>query len=163
MAAVSFIVCAAVPLWPLRAFFALRRSLSSAQSVDVHITPKGLFASLPIYMYMRVHVCLTLVATSLIFLISVGAAIITSCSLAIDVLPFFEVTSSLLTLLLTVHIALLAIYESTKPSDRTFGEERIHQILQGLRKGLWCCALSLFASVVLLMLWGLGYAVSQAS
>ena len=162
IAAVSFIICAAASLWPLLAFFALRKSLASAQEFDVKIT-KGWFASLRIDKYMRAHVYLTFVAISLIFLISAGAAIMVSYSLAIiEDLPFLKATSSLLMVVLAVHIALLAMYESTKPEDRT-SEKRIREILLRFRKGLWSCAFSLYFSVVLLMLWGLGYAVSQAT
>lgn len=118
MAAVSFIICAAASLWPLWAFFALRKSLSLAQKRDVKIT-NGWFVSLPIYKYMRTHVYLAFVAIILIFLISAGAAIMVSFSLAIiEDLQFLKGTSSLLMLLLTMHIALLAMYESTRPGDR---------------------------------------------
>ena len=162
MTAIPFIACAAASLLPLRAFFNLRKSLSSAQRVDVEITTtKGLFASLPIYKYMRVHMCLALVVTSVIFLISALAVIMTSYSLEVTVLPFLNAIWSLLTLLLAVHTALLAIYESTKPSDRMSGQ--IRQILQTFRERLWSCALSLFASVILLILCGLVYSVLQAT
>lgn len=163
MAAVSFIICAAASLWPLLAFFALRKSLSPAQEFDVKIT-EGWFISLPIYKYMRAYVYIALIAISLIFLISAGAAIMVGYSLAIiKDLPFLKATSSLLALFLAVHVALLAMYESTKPEDRTSNEKGIRQILLRFRKKLWVCAFSLFFSAVLLMLWGLGYTISQAT
>ena len=147
MATVSSVACAVVSFVLLLTFRDLLKRLSCAQRADVVRTKKGLFASLPIYRYMKWHVCLALVSISVIFLISV---IIPSFSLAISVSRFLETTVALLTLVLVMHSALLVLNESTMPRDGVSNED-IRRVLQKFRDGLWRCTHFLYVSAVVLM------------
>lgn len=159
MTCLSFLVCAAVASWLFRKFWSLRKPLHYAQKVDVHITSDGLYASLPIYHYMKCHLHFVLFASGAVLLTSLAFAV---CSLAgkarsnplpeLSPLPFLEAVSTLLTVVLGVHTAFIACYESTKPNNR-ISDQDILRGLQGFRQKLWTHALLLFSFIIVVMVW----------
>ena len=153
MTSLSFLVCAAGALWLFAKFWSLRGSLHYAQKADVHITSTGMYASLPIYHYMKCHLHFVLTASAAILLISfVFAAGSVIGASGLHPLPFLDVVATLLTVMLGVHTAFIACYESTKPNSRITDPDIQHG-LQGFRQKLWTHALLLFSFIIAVMLW----------
>ena len=152
-ATLSFLVCAAVALWLFAKFWSLRSSLHYAQKVDAHITSTGMYASLPIYHYMKCHLHFVLTASGAMLLISlVFAAYSLLPKSRLSPLSFLDVVATLLTVMLGVHTAVIACYESTKPSSR-ISDSGILRRLLGFRQKLWTHALLLFSCTIAVMLW----------
>lgn len=152
MESLSFLVCAVAAFWLFRKFWSLRKLLHHAQAVDVDITSSGMYASLPIYRYMSYHLHFVIAASGTILLMSLVFA---SPLLDIDEfcpLPFLDVVATLLTVMLGVHTAFIACYESTKPNSRITDPD-IQRGLQGFRQKLWTHALLLFSLVIAVLLW----------
>lgn len=154
MASLSFLVCAVAAFWLFRKFWSLRKLLHHAQEVDVDITSSGMYASLPIYRYMRCHLLFVLAASGTMLLMSLVFA---TGPLFNDIdefcpLPFLDVVATLLTVMLGVHTAFIACYESTKPNSRITDQD-IQRGLQGFRQKLWTHALLLFSLVIAVLLW----------
>lgn len=156
MASLSFLACAVVAFWLFRKFWSLRKLLHHAQEVDVDITSSGMYASLPIYHYMRCHLLFVLTASGAMLLMSLAfAAGSMAGSVLEDIggfLPFLDVVATLLTVILGVHTAFIACYESTKPNSRITDPD-IQCRLQGFRQKLWTHALLLFSLVMAVLLW----------
>ena len=129
----------------LRNFWRLRRALQFAEEYDVGIN-QGRYKSLRIYAYIRHHVHIVLLANIALLIISIVLAI---CSIA-QAAHFLGIVSTLLTVLLAIHTAFIACYESTNPGVRIV-DENIQSHLRYFRELLWVNALVLFASVVLMM------------
>ena len=155
MASLSFLVCAVVAFWLFRKFWSLRKLLHHVQEVDVDITSSGMYASLPIYHYMSCHLHFVLTASGTMFLMSLAFAATPLFDEGIDgfcPLPFLDVVATLLTVILGVHTAFIACYESTKPNSRITDPD-IQCRLQGFRQKLWTHALLLFSLVMAVLLW----------
>ena len=148
----SFLVCAAVASWLFRKFWSLRKPLHYAQKVDVHITSGGMYASLPIYHYMKCHLHFVLFASSAVLLASLAFAAVCLAGGRPHPLPFLDAVSTLLTVVLGVHTAFIACHESTKPNDRISNQD-ILRGLQGFRQKLWTHALLLFSFIIVVMVW----------
>lgn len=129
-----------------RNFWRLRRALQFAETYDVDIN-QGRYESLPIYAYIRHHVHIVLLANIALLIISIVLAIRSIAQAA----PFLGIVSTLLTVLLAVHTAFIACYESTNPGIRIV-DENIQSYLRYFRRLLWVNALMLFATVVLMMM-----------
>lgn len=152
MAVPSFLVCAVMAFWLFRKFWSLHKLLHQAQKDDVDITSAGMYASLPIYHYMKYHLHFVLTASGAIFLISLTFAAGSLRGASLHSSPFLEVIATLLTVILGVHTAFIACYESTKPSSRILDPD-ILRGLQDFRQKLWTHALLLFSFIIALMLW----------
>lgn len=158
MSAIVFLSCVIVVLALaalLRNFLQLRRSLEFAQRYDVTIK-KGRYESLPIYEYILHHVHIVIVAsTATILFVSVVLALtIFSAEHQFQPSSFFElleVVLSLLTVLLVIHTAFIACYESSNPDERKMNDPNIQSGLRDFRVRLWGSALRLFVFIVFMI------------
>ena len=129
----------------LRSFWRLRRSLEIAQKYDVEIK-EGRYASLPIYEYIRHHVHIVIVTIAATFPLTMFFFIFWIRSLS-QLLSFLEVVLNLLTVLLVIHTAFIACYESINPEKKT-GDTDIQSRLRDFRMRFWNSALLIFIFVL---------------
>lgn len=142
----AYILPVLVLVMLLRNFWRLRRARQFSEKYDVDIN-QGRYETLPIYAYIRYHVHIALFACTTLLIIGVILAIF-SIECHFQVSPFLGIVSTMLTVLLGVHMAFIACYESTNPGKRIVDPD-IRSRVRDFRRWLWINALLLFVSIVL--------------
>lgn len=144
----AYILVVLVLMVQLRNFWRLRRALQFSERHDIGIN-QGRYESLPIYAYIRHHIHIVLFASTTLLIVSVFLAAF-SIECHFQVSSFLEIVSTVLTVLLCVHTAFIACYESTNPGKRII-DPYIRSRIGDFRRWFWINALLLFVSIVLTM------------
>ena len=126
-------------------FCRLHSSLKFAQEYDLEIR-KGRYESLQIYKYIRHHVHIVIVTIAATFPLAMFFFIFWIRSLS-QLSSFLEVVLNLLTVLLAIHTAFIACYESINPEKKT-GDTDVQSRLRDFRMRFWNSALLIFIFVL---------------
>lgn len=123
-------------------------SLKFAQERDLEIR-KGRYESLQIYKYIRHHVHIVIVTIAAA--ISLAIFSISWIESQYHLSSFLEIVFHLLTVLLVIHTAFVACFESTNPEKRT-GNTDVQSRLRDFRMRFWNSALLLFIFALFTMM-----------
>ena len=126
-------------------FCRLWLALKFAQKNDLEIR-KGRYESLQIYKYIRHHVHIVIVTIAATILLAISW-IESQYHLSL----FLEIVFHILTVLLVIHTALVACYESTNPEKKT-GNTYVQSRLRDFRMRFWNSALLLFIFALFTMM-----------